>query len=115
MKLLGSFEVEVFKHKVNVYIGLPETCTTNVVGHCMIVPVEQEINIYLDSKECFTGYVMHECVHAADFILNNIGADMGTNPNDSEVRAYLSEYIFCMTGCLLGRVKKKTVKRKSKK
>lgn len=48
---------------------------------------------------------MHECVHAADFILDNIGADMGCNPNDSEIRAYLAEYIFCKVEVILGRMK----------
>lgn len=31
----------------------------------------------------------------------------GTNPNDSEVRAYLAEYIFCKVGCILGTMKYK--------
>ena len=106
MKQIGSFEIDVFNHSVDVYIGLPEDCAKNVKAHCEIITDKQQVNIYLKEKDCFTGHVMHECVHAADFILNNIGADMGTNPNDSEVRAYLAEYIYSMVGVKLGFMKK---------
>lgn len=107
MKRLGGFEIDVFKHAVDVFVGLPEDCAKNVKGYCEIILDKQQVNIYLKEKDCFTGYVMHECVHAADFILKNIGADMGTNPNDSEVRANLAEYIFCKVGCILGTMKYK--------
>lgn len=107
MKRLGGFEIDVFKHGVDIYVGLPEDCAKNAEGYCEIVLDKQQVKIYLKEKNCFTGYVMHECVHAADFILNNIGADMGTNPNDSEVRAHLAEYIFCKVGCILGTIKYK--------
>lgn len=108
MKRLGGFEIDVFKHGVDVYVGLPSDCTKSTVeAHCEIIIDKQQVNIYLKEKDCFTGYVMHECIHAADFILNNIGADMGTNPNDSEVRACLAEYIFCKVGCILGTMKYK--------
>ena len=107
MKRLGGFEIGVFKHGVDVYVGLPEDCAKNAAGYCEIVLDEQQVKIFLKEKDCFAGYVMHECVHAADFILKNIGADMGTNPNDSEVRAYMAEYIFCKVGCILGTMKYK--------
>ena len=107
MKRLGGFEIDVFKHDVDVYVGLPSDTKSTAEARCDIIMDEQQVNIYLKEKDCFTGYVMHECVHAADFILNNIGADMGTNPNDSEVRAYLAEYIFCKVGCILGTMKHK--------
>ena len=114
MKRLGGFEIDIFKHGVNVYIGLPEECKKNAEGYCEITLDKQQVNIYLKEKDCFTGYIMHESVHAADFILNNIGADMGTNPNDSEVRAYLAEYIFSKVGCILGIMKYETKKRERK-
>lgn len=114
MKQLGGFEIDVFKHGVDVYVGLPEYCAKNVEARCDIIIDKQQVNIYLKEKDCFTGYIMHECIHAADLILNNIGADMGTNPNDSEVRAYLAEYIFCKVGCILGTIKYKPRKRGKK-
>ena len=107
MKRLGGFEIDVFKHGVDVYIGLPEDCAKNIEARCDVIIDKQQVNIYLKQKDCFTGYIMHECIHAADLILNNIGADMGTSPNDSEVRAYLAEYIFCKVGCILGIIKYK--------
>ena len=107
MKRLGGFEIDVFKHGVDVYVGLPSDTKSTAEARCDIIMDEQQVNIYLKGKDCFTGYVMHECIHAADFILNNIGADMGTNPNDSEVRAYMAEYIFCKVGCILGIMKHK--------
>ena len=110
MKRIGGFEIDIFKHGVDVYTGLPEDCAKNAKAYCEIVLDKQQVNIYLKEKDYFTGYVMHECIHAADFILKNIGADMGTNPNDSEVRAYLAEYIFCKVGCILGIMKYKSRK-----
>ena len=107
MKRLGGFEIDVFKHGVDVYVGLPSDTKNTEEARCDIIIDEQQVNIYLKEKDCFTGYIMHECVHAADFILENIGAGMGTNPNDSEVRAYLAEYIFCEVGCILGTMKYK--------
>ena len=108
MKQIGSFEIDVFKHGVKVFVGLPSDYAKNTTeGRCEIIIDKQQVNIYLKEKDCFTGYVMHECVHTADFILSNIGADMGTNPSDSEVRAYLAEYIFCKVGCILGTMKHK--------
>lgn len=105
MKTLGKFVVDVFKHCVVVHEGLPDWVKGNVQARCEFESGTQQIDIYVTNKDAFQGYVMHECVHAADFILNNIGADMGTNPNDSEVRAYLAEYIFCKVGVVLGHMK----------
>lgn len=105
MKILGKFVVDVFKHCVVVHEGLPAWVKGNVQARCDFESGTQQIDIYVTNKDAFQGYVMHECVHAADFILNNIGADMGTNPNDSEVRAYLAEYIFCKVGVVLGHMK----------
>lgn len=107
MKLLGKFGVDVYKHAVFVYEGLPEHVYKNVQARCEYEVGGQYINIYVKNKNAFFGYLVHECVHAADFILNNIGADMGTNPNDSEIRAYLAEYIFCKVGVVLGTIKEK--------
>lgn len=93
-----------------------QTMLKNTIeGRCEIIIDKQQVNIYLREKDCFTGYVMHECVHAADFILDNIGAGMGTNPNDSEVRAYLAEYTFCKVGCILGTMKYKPCKLSKKR
>jgi len=105
MKILGKFVVDVFKHVVVVYDGLPEYVKKNAQARCETSSDSQQIDIYVKGKDAFTGYVMHECIHAADFILNNIGADMGTSPSDSEIRAYLAEYIYCQTECILGRMK----------
>ena len=105
MKVLGKFTVDVFKHAVVVYEGLPDYAKKNAQARCEFASDSQQIDIYVKGKDAFAGYVMHECVHAADFILNNIGADMGTNPSDSEIRAYLAEYIYCQTECILGRMK----------
>lgn len=105
MRKLGQFDICVFKHTVFVFQGLPDGLSNRVQAHCEYEPGQQYINIYVKDKNAFQGYVMHECVHAADFILNNIGADMGCNPSDSEIRAYLAEYIFCKTECVLGNMK----------
>lgn len=122
MKKIGQFEVDVFKHAVYVYIGMPEGVPINAQARCVMPSGSQHIEIYIREKNAFQGYVMHECVHAADFILDNIGAYMGTDVSGSEVRAYLAEYIFCKTECLLGRMKEKSlfrvvenIKKKGKK
>lgn len=122
MKKIGQFEIDVFKHVVYVYIGMPEGVPINAQARCVMPVGSQHIEIYIREKSAFQGYVMHECVHAADFILDNIGAYMGTDANSSEIRAYLAEYIFCKTECLLGRMKEKSlfravenIKRKGKK
>ena len=109
MRKLGQFEVDVFKHAVYVYIGMPDGVPNNAQARCVLPAGSQHIELYIRDKNAFQGYVMHECVHAADFILDNIGAYMGTDANGSEVRAYLAEYIFCRTECLLGRMKAKSL------
>lgn len=105
IKKIGAFEVDVFKHAVYVYIGMPDGVPLNAQAHCSMPVGSQHIELYIRDKKAFQGYVMHECVHAADFILDNIGAYMGTDANSSEIRAYLAEYIFCKTECVLGRMK----------
>lgn len=109
MKRIGQFEVDVFKHAVYVYIGVPDGTPVNAQARCVMPANSQHIEIYIRDKSAFQGYIMHECVHAADFILDNIGAYMGTDANSSEIRAYLAEYIFCKTECLLGRMKEKSL------
>lgn len=106
MKQIGSFEIPVFKHGVKIFIGLPDELRPNAAAHTEILFDEQLVNLYFKSRNTELHYVMHECIHAADFILNSIGANMGTNANDSEVRAYLAEYIFSMVGVKLGYAKK---------
>lgn len=119
MKVLGKFVVDVFKHAVVVYDGLPEYAKNNAQARCEFASDSQQIDVYIKGKDAFEGYIMHECVHAADFILNNIGADMGTTPSDSEIRAYLAEYIFCKINVILGRMKEtdlfRVIKRKDAK
>lgn len=105
MKRIGKFEIDVFKHGVELYIGLPPEAQTTTEAYCELIDGEQLIKIYLKDKNAYVGYIMHECVHAADFILNNIGANMGTDPDQSEIRAYLTEYIYCKVGWVLGTIK----------
>lgn len=105
-KRVGTFEIDVFKHGVEVYVGdLPDECHASARAYTELLIDERLVKIYLQSKNEYIFYIMHECVHAADFILNNIGANMDTKPDDSEVRAYLAEYIYCKVGCVLGTVK----------
>ena len=115
MKQIGQFEIDVFKHAVYVYIGMPEGTPQIAQARCSLPAGSQHVEIYIRDKSAFQGYVMHECVHAADFILDNIGAYMGTDPNSSEIRAYLAEYIFCKTECILGRMKENSLFRAIKK
>ena len=107
MKQIGCFEIDVFKHGVKIFVGLPDGLKANTEAHTEIIFDEQLVNLYFKTKTPELHYVMHECIHAADFILNAIGADMGTNANDSEVRAYLAEYIYSMVGVKLGFMKTK--------
>lgn len=105
-KRVGTFEIDVFKHGVEVYVGeLPDECHAAARAYSELLIDERLVKIYLLSKDEYDFYIMHECVHAADFILNNIGANMDTKPDDSEVRAYLTEYIYCKVGCVLGTIK----------
>lgn len=106
MKRIGKFEIDVFKHGVEVYVGdLPDECHAAARAYTELLTDERLVKIYLQSKNEYVFYIMHECIHAADFILNNVGANMDTKPDDSEVRAYLAEYIYCKVGCILGTVK----------
>ena len=104
-KRIGKFEIDVFKHGVEVYVGdLPDECHAAARAYTELLIDERLIKLYLLSKDEYDFYIMHECVHAADFIVNNIGANMDTKPDASEVRAYLAEYIYCKVGCVLGRI-----------
>lgn len=106
MKRIGKFEIDVFKHGVEVYVGdLPDECSKTARAYCTLFIDERLVKIYLLSKDEYEFYIMHECIHAADFILNNIGANLDTKPDNSEVRAYLAEYIYCKVGCVLGKIK----------
>lgn len=102
MKRIGKFEIDVFKHGVELYIGLPPEAQTTTEAYCELIDGEQLIKIYLKDKNAYVGYIMHECIHAADFILDHIGAHLATSADDSEVRANLAEYIFGKVGCILG-------------
>lgn len=105
-KKLGAFEIDIFKHGVEVYIGdMPDGAHSATRAYCELLPDERLIKLYLLSKLEYDFYILHECVHAADFILHNIGANMGTDPDQSEIRAYLTEYIYCKIGWLLGTIK----------
>lgn len=107
MRKIGKFEIEVFKHGVEVYVGkLPDECTAAARAYTVLLIDERLVKIYLLSRNEYDFYIMHECIHAADFILNNIGANMDTKPDNSEIRAYLAENIYCRVGCVLGRCKK---------
>lgn len=106
MKRIGKFEIDVFKHGVEIYVGdLPDECPASARAYCELLIDERLVKLYLLSKDEYDFYVMHECIHAADFILHNIGANMDSKPDNSEVRAYLTEYIYCKVGCVLGRIK----------
>ena len=107
MNQIGSFEIDVFQHGIKIFVGFPdEDNKPNQEGRCEVFMDKQLVHLYFKDKQPQTHIIMHECIHAADFILNGIGADMGTNPNDSEVRAYLAEYIYSMVGVKLGFMKK---------
>lgn len=105
-KKIGSFIVDVYDFQITLFVGLPEDMKPNTAAYAEWYTNTKTVNIYL-KEDYWIGNLMHECIHAADFILNGIGADMGTNPNDSEVRAYLATYIFGKCGCLLGTTKEK--------
>lgn len=92
MKEIGSFNIEVFKHKVIVYSGLPNYVSKKTIGRCEIDPDKMQVEIYLHPK-IYLSEIAHECVHCADFILHNIGAKLETSPSESEVRSYLVEHI----------------------
>ena len=106
MKPFGKFEIDIFKHGIEVYIGnLPEECHNASRAYTELLVNERLVRLFFLSKDEYDFYIMHECIHAADFILNNIGANMDTKPDDSEIRAYLTEYIYCKVGQVLGKVK----------
>lgn len=88
MKKLGRFEIPIYKHLVMLYLGLPDDARPNTSAYCVLEKDKQAVGIYVSEKSTWPD-VVHEIVHAADFILINIGADMGCAPGDSEVRAYL--------------------------
>ena len=106
MKRIGKFEIDVFKHGVELWVGgMPESAKPQARAYTELTTDKQLVCIYLLSKDEYDFYIMHECIHAADFILNNIGANMDTNPDCSEIRAYLAEYIYCKIGQILGFIK----------
>lgn len=106
MKPFGKFEIDIFKHGVEVYIGeLPDECHKAARAYCNLLVDKRLVQLYFLSKDEYDFYKMHECIHAADFILNNIGANMDTKPDNSEVRACLAEYIYCKVGQVLGKIK----------
>lgn len=106
MKQIGSFEIDVFKHGVKVFVGFPDDDKPNETGRCEVFMDKQLVHLYFKDKQPPTHIIMHECIHAADFILYNIGANMDAKPDNSEIRAYLAEYIYSMVGVKLGFMKK---------
>lgn len=109
MKQVGEFEIPLYKHAVKVFVGMPDELPQQHAAHTEMFPDKQLVHIYVkDPKDFFCmGYTMHECIHAADFILYTIGANMSCTPDDSEVRAYLAEYIYNKTAQALGVLKYK--------
>lgn len=106
MKRIGKFEIDVFKHGVELWVGgMPESAKAQARAYTELTIDKQLVCIYLLSKDEYDFYIMHECIHAADFILNNIGANMDTSPDCSEIRAYLAEYIYYKIGQILGFIK----------
>ena len=62
MKLAGKFEIDVFKHGVEIYIGgLPDDVHAGARAHCELLIDERLIKIYLLSKDEYDFYIMHEC------------------------------------------------------
>lgn len=107
MKKFGSFEIDVFKHGVEVYVGkLPDECHKAARAYTELLLEERLVKFYFLSKDEYDFYIMHECIHATDFILENIGANMDCKPDCSEIRAYLAEYIYCRIQQLFGKIKK---------
>lgn len=92
MKKLGRFEIPIYKHLVVLYFGLPDDVKPNTSACCVLEKDKQAVGIYVSDKSTWPD-VVHEIVHAADFILANIGAEMGCATGDSEVRAYLVGFI----------------------
>lgn len=107
MKQIGSFEIDVFKHGVKIFVGFPDDDKSNEVGRCEAFMDKQLVHLYFKDKQPPTHVIMHECIHAADFILYNIGETANATTDCGEVRAYLAEYIYSMVGVKLGFMKYK--------
>lgn len=106
IRKIGKFEIDLYKHGIELYIGdMPEETHPSARAYTELLIEERLVKIYLQSKKEFDFYIMHECIHAADFILHNIGANIDCSPNNSEIRAYLAEYIYCCIGTILGTIK----------
>lgn len=98
---LGDFTVDLYKTHIVLYHGISKEFAKDGRVACCECDVGR-VNIYFEDRHPGLGYIVHECTHAADFILDTIGAEMGTSQADSEVRAYLLEYIFSQVCVIYG-------------
>ena len=93
--------IELFNATVEVFIGDAEDKPESFgilpkdIGEYDAVTfnnVEGDGTIYIYAEEPELGLVVHECVHAANYILNFIGCKAVRS--DDEVLAYLTEHLF---------------------
>lgn len=94
MKKLDGFEIFMFRHAVEVWDGIPPEAHPRALAYTKLFFDEQIVRMCFDVKDIDVPMIVHECIHATDFILDNIGARMGTGVCDSEVRAYIATFIF---------------------
>lgn len=94
MKKIGAFEICMFRHWVEVWNGIPPEAHPRAQAYTKLFFDEQVVRLCFDNKALDVPIIVHECIHAADFILDNIGAKMGTSNTNSEVRAYMATFIF---------------------
>nr|DAH24268.1 MAG TPA: peptidase [Caudoviricetes sp.] len=111
MKKIGKFDVPIFNHTVHVFDGLPnEEPRAAAKGYCVINFDTCNVEIYFKNRKVHTNIIVHEIIHAVDWILHNCGIDAGTEKKDSEVRAYLVGYILERTMRIINKKQNKEPK-----
>lgn len=108
-KQIGKVEVPIYKHGIYVYIGMPDDVQPQEQARCQIVYAEQRINMYFKSIDTHSENIIHEIVHAVDFILFAVGANIDCTKESSEIRAYLTGYIWNRVGTIMHRISKPTL------
>lgn len=113
-RILGVVFVDVFNIQIGVFRSQKKCRKYLADLGCVIDPVTgahhgiarvdegnggEEWFSLIITKSARDGTLVHECVHMADFIMESLGIPTGVE--NTEIRAYLTQHIFCEAGVIL--------------
>lgn len=87
------FKLEPYNIDITFAIPKKELCDKFLTGYgrCEFDKKERGIFIFLKDEKVRNSVISHECFHAVEFIMENIGQKFSESPN--ETWAYLLQYL----------------------